>query len=248
VALAHDEHGGDHGHLRAAGRAQQLCADVGIPLRRHLHGHFHVHASDAKDRLSGLTETQVMQLKAACEKLAAAAATASAADEAAGKTFFETVSAARKKVDAVCPSRHHDDHEGPFGTTGATGVTGPTGPTEVTTACKEARIAFHATFKEAKKAYRKALEAARQAFDAALSEFESTVRPILEALESGEPPFGREHHRFHHHHHHQGEGPTGATGPMEGGTGATGASGATGQAGDHPGSEGDNSGSGGHSR
>lgn len=233
VALAHDSHGRDHWRARPLSQAQKLCAQAGVPLASDSHGHGHVHLG-LGHATPGLTEAQLAQLKAACEKLASAYAAERKADEGAEKAFLEVVVPARKKLDEACPRHHHGFLPvGSTGPTGPTGATGPAGPPEVSTACKEARKAFHTTVKEAEKPLRKALEEARKSFQTALGEFEAAVNPIIESLESGSPfGFGRLHH--HHHHGFGPPGPGGPTGPV-GPTGTTGPTGEAGPTGLHEG-------------
>jgi hypothetical protein len=246
VALAHNGHGG-RGHARGQGQAPQLCAEVGIPLSGHVHGRFHLRRIGGRGYRGGIPEPQAGQLKAACETLATAYGVKLSADRSAAKTLDTELSDALTALDAVCPPRHHHHHHhrhyggGWVGATGATGVTGPTGSTGVSAECKAARQAYHTAVKDARKAYRAALGVANKAYLVALGAFEATVKPILESLEQGQPPYNHPPH-FHHHH---GLGPTGATGTTGGPTGSTGltspwgptgstgASGATGWQGGH---------------
>ncbi len=222
VALAHEGHGRDHG--RPPAQAQQLCAAAGVALSRHAHGHVHLFRHGG-GHFRGLTEAQLAQLKAPCEKLASALVAERTADEAATLALIEAVRAARKSLAAVCPPYHHGFEGGPTGATGPTGASGPTGPTAVSAACKEARKTYHASVKEARNAYRKAITEANKAFAAASAEFETSVKPVLESAESTPPPRG------HRHHHHHGFGPTGPTGPTGGPTGASGPTGVSGPSG-----------------
>jgi hypothetical protein len=231
VAFAQGDHKDTRG--RDARAAAWLCAEAGVPLAGPQHGHFRLHHGRFRfdhgrrdTHLSTVSETQAAAIKAACDNLAKAVATARTADMAAFNAFQVAVMAARAKLDEVCPRRHHDEDQGEDeGSTGASGPTGAswpsdgtgaTGPTEVTTACKEA----HEALKKAKEALRMALSAARASLDAALAEFEATVNPILESQQSEKES---EFQPFHHHHH--GFAPTGATGPTQGRTGPTGATG-----------------------
>jgi hypothetical protein len=199
VAFAHPGRGG-RGVERSAIKSQQVCAQVGVPLRGHGYGRFH--RIFARGRLKALNSAQTHQVAEACERLAAAYAAERSADRAARTALKDARSAASEKLKQACPSFHHHHGEGASEPTGSTGPTGPS------TACQEALKTYRMTLDGAETTYHNALSAARQALAKALSEFESTVRPILESIEFP----------FRHHHHHHGMGPRGASGP----TGSTG--------------------------
>jgi len=163
AALAH---GGGGGHRRGHGpqgnRIQRVCAEVGAPLGGKPYGKGH--------GLADLSEAQVKELKAACEKLATAYTAQRKADEAASTHFKEALASARKTLDAACPAltEHHEP--------------GGRRHKELSTACKEALKAYAATTKEARKVYRTALKEAGKTFQAALSGFETSTKSIFEAL------------------------------------------------------------------
>ncbi len=222
VALAHDDHG--HGRwppiLQPSAAALRSCRCPAFgPQARPLPSHF----VTALGRLSGLTEAQLAQLKAPAKSSLSANATARKADAAAAHALLEAARAARKSSTRYA-RRIITFRAGTTGATGPTGASGPTGPTEVSTACKEARKSYHATLKEAKKAYRNGDLGGKRRFRRGAAEFEAAVKPILESLES--PGRGR----GHRHHHHHGFGPTGPTGPDRT-AGPTGSSGPTGPSG-----------------
>lgn len=183
AALAHGGAGRDgHGYGRPESRAQRLCAEAGVPLNGHVYGEGH--------GLSGLSETQVKELKAACEKLATAYAAQRKADEAASKALWEAFKSDRTKLNEACPalSEHHEPGSG--------------GPTELSAACKEALKSYGVAVHEAQQSYRKAIEEAGKTFATALSEFEKAVKPIEESLQTATPE-----------DHHHGQAPSGAGWP-----------------------------------
>lgn len=188
AASAHGGRGG-HGYAREQNRAQQLCAEAGVPLNGWTHSSGH--------SLSGLSETQVKELKAACETLATAYAAQRKADEAAAKAFEEARKSAFAKLKEACPSLA--EHHYP-----------PPGQGELSTACKEALKAYQTAVNEARNTYRKALEEAGKTFDVALSAFETATKPIVEALEAAAKA----------NHRHQGQGPAGTAGPWGSSPGA----------------------------
>lgn len=163
AALAHGGGGRDgRGPGLQSNRIQRACAEAGAPLSGKPYGESH--------GLTGLSETQVKELKAACEKLGTAYTAQRKADEAASKVFDEALASARKKLDEACPAltEHHEF--------------GRWSHTELSTACKEALKTFAATAHEAQKVYRTALEEAGKTFQKALSEFETSTKSIFEAL------------------------------------------------------------------
>lgn len=163
TASAHGGRGGRDGRGRSQGNSiQRVCAEVGAPLGGKTFGEAHGPSS--------LSETQTKELKAACEKLATAAAAQRTADEAASKTFQEQLASDHKKLDEACPAltEHHE-----FGSWH---------DTELSTACKEAFNTYGAAAHEAQKAYRGAVEEAGKTFQKALGEFETSTKPIFEAL------------------------------------------------------------------
>lgn len=176
TASAHGGRGGRDGRGRGQGNSvQRVCAQAGAPLAGQAYGEGH--------GLSGLSETQAKELKAACEKLATTVTAQRKADEAAWKLFREALASARKKLDEACPALT-EHHEG-WGW----------GHTELSTACKEAFKAYATAAHEAQKAYRGAVEEAGKTFQKALGEFETSTKSIFEALakaaESEHPgPYG----------------------------------------------------------
>lgn len=171
LALAHGA-----GRYRGAGggrhasRVQLVCAEAGVPLNGQAYGEAH--------GLSALSESQLKELKTACEALAAVSATQRKADEAAAKTLHEALQAARTKLDEACPTLAEHHWPGGWG--------------ELSSTCKEALKTAANAAHEAQKAFGKALEEAAKPFQAALSEFETKVKSILEALEAagGQYPHG----------------------------------------------------------
>lgn len=163
AALAHGGRGRDgRGPGLQGNRIQRACAEAGAPLSGKPYGESH--------GLTGLSEAQVKELKAACEKLGTAYTAQRKADEAASKVFKEALASARKKLDEACPAltEHHEF--------------GRWNHTELSTACKEAFKAYATTAEEAQKVYRTALEEAGKTFQKALSEFETSTKSIFEAL------------------------------------------------------------------
>jgi len=180
VAQAHRGHDHFGRFVSHARQVQHVCAEAGVPLGGHSHGSWKGHG------LSSLTETQEKELKAACEKLATAYAAKRTADEAAGKTLWEALKAARTKLDEACPAV--TEHHGPGGWWSHA---------ELSTACQEALRAFWTSAHEAKQAFRAAIEAAGKPFQAALTEFESATASIMAALEAAESDkFFSHGHRF----------------------------------------------------
>ena len=207
--------GNADGSVRSARATKRICQAVGVSLD----GRAYIHRGPAYGEL---TEAQVQVLQSACKALAAAYVEQRTADSGALTAEQEAITAARVKLEAVCPlpGRHHRHHhmfraDGSTGPTGATGATGPAGATGPTTECVEAEEAFWGAVKAARKTYREVTAPSRAKFGVALAEFERAVEPIVG---SG---FG------HHHHHRWRTGPTGATGAT-GTTGTTGETGTTG--------------------
>jgi hypothetical protein len=184
TALAHrgSESFRRHDVFRAK-QARSVCAQAGVALNGHVHG-FNGHAYGGGPDLSSLSETQIKELKTACEKLATAYGVERTADEASFKALWETLKAARTKLDAACPVLL-ERHERGFW-----------GHTELSTACEEALKSYWTAAREAGKAYRTALQEAGKAFETALSEFEEGAKSILTALEAAETE----------HHFHPGQG------------------------------------------
>lgn len=145
---------------RPGGGADLVCAQAGVPLGRQGQG---------GHGLSSLSESQLKELKAACEKLASASAAERKAVEAAAKTLHEALQVARTKLDEACPelTEHH----------------GIGGWGELSSACKEALKDAGTAAHEAQEAFGKVLAEATKTFQSALSGFETEVKPILETLE-----------------------------------------------------------------
>lgn len=167
VASAHGSIGGRrHHYMSFQARAAQLCAQAGVPLNGSAHWIGH--------GLSGLSETRLKELKAACEKLAAAYSAQRKSDEAAAKALQEARKTDRSKLGEACPAlaqpsmpwMHHLDYG------------------ELSTACKEAVKKYFASVGEAQKAFYKAVQEAHKPFRAALEEFEKAVKPILAVLQA----------------------------------------------------------------
>jgi hypothetical protein len=154
-------------HMRGAKR---ICRLVGAPLGGS--------AGEPRPGLlaSGkLTETQVKELQAACNSLAAAFTADRTAVAAAAKTRREAVEAARAKLNGVCPPSslpwsHHDAwwHHEEAATT-----------QEISAACEEALKAYRASVQAADESFQKTSSEAAKTFFAALSQFETTVQGIL---------------------------------------------------------------------
>lgn len=158
-ALAH----GAWGHRGPSGsRYQFVCSEAGAWPGGHAYSH--------DNALSGLSESQLEELKVACEKLAAAASMEQKADEAAAQTFHEALQKVRATLDEACPAlREHP---------------GAGGWAQLSSACQEALKTAAASAHEAGKALYTAREEAAKPFQAALGEFQTKVKPILEAIES----------------------------------------------------------------
>jgi len=177
AALAHHRGREHFGRLVHHGKqVQRVCAEAGVSLNGRPRWKWDGHG------LSSLNETQVNELKAACEKLAAAYAVKRQAEEAAGKTLWEALKPARAKLDEACPAV--TEHPGFWWS-----------HTELSPACEEALKSYWTSAREAKMSFRAAIEAACKPFRAALTEFESTTAPILSALEAAETA-----HFFAHGH------------------------------------------------
>jgi hypothetical protein len=146
VALAHG--GRDHPPRDltriSAHRAEQICARVGVALG------FSGRASDwrgrnhfRRDHFDGgrLSETQVQELQAACNKLAAALGEFDTTVQGiVGSGFAHHPPVGSGPTGATGPTGPFGGHHhppkcggGPTGPTGPTGATGPTGPTGATT-------------------------------------------------------------------------------------------------------------------
>jgi cytochrome c556 len=158
---------GRHGSQREL--VQRVCSEAGAPLGGMPSGNWRArwrwHGLEEGHGLSGLTEAQMKELKAACEKLGTAVKARRTADEAAFKTFSEALATARKKLDEACPALT-EHHEG-----------------ELSMACKEAIKTFVSSAQEAGKSLHTALEAASMTFQKALGEFETATKAIFEKLE-----------------------------------------------------------------
>lgn len=178
-ALAHGgrEHFRRHDVFRSS-QAKGVCAQVGVAVNGHVRG-MNWYRDGAGDSLSSLTETQTNELKAACEKLAAAYGVKRKAQEAAFKTLWEALKADRTKLDEACPALKEHHEPGWW-------------QTELTTPCKEALQAYWTAAHEAGKTYRTAREEACKVFSTALTEFEAATDPILTTLEAAQTE-----HRFH---------------------------------------------------
>lgn len=153
-------HGSAHRDGFQLALVQRVCAQAGAPLGGTPHWQGHV--------LTGLTETQVNELKAACEKLTPAYTAERKADEAAWKVLWEALAADRKKLDEACPALTEPHEPGRW--------------TEPSAACKEAFATYATASKEAEKANRTADEEAGKTFEKPLGEFEASTRSIFEAL------------------------------------------------------------------
>lgn len=172
TALAHRGSERFRGHdMFRARQAWGVCAQAGVVVSSHVRG-FNRHADGDGPGPSSLTETQIKELKAACEKLATAYGAERKADEASSKALWEALKAARAKLDEACPALQ-EQHERGFWE-----------HTDLSTACEEALKSYWTAAHEAGKTYRTALEEAGKPFDTALNEFEETVKPILTALEA----------------------------------------------------------------
>lgn len=164
AALAHGGRGRDgRGPGLQGNRVQRVCAEAGAPLSGKPYGESH--------GLTGLTEAQVKELKAACEKLSTAYTAQRKADEAAWTVFKEALTSARKKLDEACPALTEHHEPGGWGH-----------HTELSTACKEAFKTYATAAQEAQKVYRTALEEAGKTFQKALGEFETNTKSIFETL------------------------------------------------------------------
>jgi hypothetical protein len=173
AALAHGGSAwGYHGHgLRDTGFAG-LCGRAGAPLS--------VHRADASDHgPSGLSEEQIAELRAACEKLVGPYDSLRGAQEAASKAFWETVEAARAKLDEACPALR--DAQGSWSWESS----------ELGPECQEALRSYVAAVRAAQENYRIAVEPAFKAFETAFAEFEAAVKPILEQLGNVDHHHGR---------------------------------------------------------
>ncbi|HVR05421.1 MAG TPA: hypothetical protein VMS02_05220 [Solirubrobacteraceae bacterium] len=134
VALA--QGGGDAprpyvAHLSAK-RAERICAEVGVSLGKRIHGRFRRNHVDG----GWLSETQVQELQAACEKLATALGEFDASMQSilGSGPPHHPVGGPTGPTGPTGPfgGHHHqppcEGPTGPAGPTGPTGATGPTGP------------------------------------------------------------------------------------------------------------------------
>ena len=184
MALAHGghEHFSHHSVFHAK-QVQHFCAEAGVALNGHsdFNRQGRRPSSLTESGPGSLTETQVKELKMACEKLATAYGVERTADEAAAKTLWEALKPARAKLLEACPAltEHHDFHVWMHA--------------ELSPACTEALTSYWATAREAKKSFRAALEAAGKPFEVALKEFEASTESILPALEAAQAEHSSHH-------------------------------------------------------
>jgi hypothetical protein len=206
---------GRHGSQREL--IQRVCSEAGAPLSTMPSGNWHArwrwHGLEEGHGLSGLTEAQTKELKAACETLKKAVEARRMEDEAAFKTFDEKLATARETLDKACPAL--TEHRAPG--------------TELSTACKEAIKTFVTEAGKEREALDAALKQASKTFQTALEKFEKATKAIFEKLEAErieregmEREYEREHfaHGFptpgFHGQGFPGGGPQGGNGPATG--------------------------------